>query len=179
MRIHVITLLTLFLVSPEWLAAQFAIPVQTTNFGNQTAGSDNFILTGYTGSSLNPVSGGPDFRIASGFWGSVKKTTHTAIEHDAFIVPDDFYLEANYPNPFNPSTKIKYGIPEAAQVRLSVINSVGQEIAILVDKELAPGTYLASWDAIATGGNALPSGIYFYHLQSPNFSQTRKMVFLK
>ena len=162
------------------LNAQFAVPVETLVFGSTASSSTEFVLNGYLGSNLNPVSRGPDFRVGSGFWSSFASSTETvSIEHDAFNVPEFFHLETNYPNPFNPVTKIVYGVPRISQVRLTVINSMGQEIAVLVDKELAPGTYLATWDALNTAGQSLPSGIYFYHLSSPEFSQTKKMVFLK
>jgi len=162
------------------LDAQFAIPLQTLVFGSTESTSSDFVLNGYLGANLNPVSRGPNFRVGSGFWSSFASSTETvSIEHDAFNVPQYFHLETNYPNPFNPSTKIVYGVPRVSQVRLSIINSVGQEITVLVDRELAPGTYQATWDASNTSGESLPSGIYFYHLSSSEYSETRKMVFLK
>jgi hypothetical protein len=89
-------------------------------------------------------------------------------------IPEIFALEQNYPNPFNPSTNIKFDILGKEAVRLSVFNSLGQEVAVLVDQRLSAGSYEYKFDA---GG--LSSGIYFYKLQSENFSETKKMLLVK
>jgi len=74
--------------------------------------------------------------------------------------PRSFILEQNYPNPFNPATEIKYAVTQNAAVKLRVFNSLGQEVALLVDKKLAPGTYTATWDA-----KDHSTGTYFYRLE--------------
>jgi hypothetical protein len=111
--------------------------------------------------------------------------------------PLEFSLEQNYPNPFNPTTKIKYTIPtppsssplvkgrnEVGFVTLKVYDVLGNEIATLVNEEKPTGGYEVEFSAkggSASGGNAtsLPSGIYFYKLQSGNYIQTKKMILLK
>ena len=90
------------------------------------------------------------------------------------LVPVAFELGQNYPNPFNPSTTIKFSIPESGMVTLRVFNMLGQEVATLLNSEKTAGVYEASFDA-----SALSSGIYFYTLDSKNFSSTKKMVLLK
>ena len=80
----------------------------------------------------------------------------------------------NYPNPFNPATTIKYSIPELSFVILKVYDVLGNEIAILVNEEKPIGNYEVEFDA-----TTLPSGIYFYRLQTSNFIQTKKMVLMK
>ena len=89
-------------------------------------------------------------------------------------VPKTFSLERNYPNPFNPSTKIKYSIAALGLVTLKVYDILGKEVMTLVNKEQSTGSYEIEFNA-----EGLPSGVYFYQLKSGNFIQTRKMVLLK
>ena len=89
-------------------------------------------------------------------------------------VPNSFALEQNYPNPFNPSTMIRFELPTAANVTLRVFNSLGQEMALLVNQRNEAGYYQATWNA-----SNVPSGIYFYRLQAGEFIETNKMVLLK
>ena len=88
--------------------------------------------------------------------------------------PSDFKLYHNYPNPFNPITNIKFDIPKSSFVKLVVYNSLGQEVATLVDEKLSAGSYETNWD-----GTNFPSGVYLYKLETGYFIETRKMVLLK
>jgi hypothetical protein len=89
-------------------------------------------------------------------------------------VPASYSLYNNYPNPFNPSTKIRYSIPFNSHVSLKIYDILGKEVAVLINSELQPGTYEAVFDAAN-----LSSGIYFYKLETPSFVQTNKMILLK
>jgi len=96
-------------------------------------------------------------------------------------VPTGFTLSDNYPNPFNPTTKIKYSIPHLSQVQIKVYDVLGNEIKTLVNAEKPAGTYELNWNA-----ENFPSGVYFYQLratpnsgQAGDFIQTRKMILLK
>jgi hypothetical protein len=92
-----------------------------------------------------------------------------------------FILSCNYPNPFNPTTKIKYSISAVGtsfmkfMVVLKVYDILGNEIATLVNEEKPAGTYELTWSA--TGG--LPSGVYFYQLRAGSYVETKKMILLK
>ena len=90
------------------------------------------------------------------------------------VEPVTFNLKQNYPNPFNPTTNINYSVPEAGNVRLSVYNTVGEEIAVLVNGYSEAGRFNVTFDA-----SNLPSGVYLYKLQSANIVQTKKMMLLK
>ena len=90
------------------------------------------------------------------------------------LLPTEYSLSQNFPNPFNPSTKIKYSIPISSQVSLKIFNTLGEEIETLVNEEKPVGTYEVNWNAAN-----LPSGVYFYRLQAGSFVQTRKMILLK
>jgi len=104
----------------------------------------------------------------------ILKTVTVVTNVDDLTRPHEFALEQNYPNPFNPSTKIKYQIPNASLVKLLVYDVLGNEVATLIDKEMQAGSYEVDFDA-----SNLPSGIYFYTLNSGEFAKTRKMMLLK
>lgn len=100
--------------------------------------------------------------------------TESAMPSAEAGVVTDYALYQNYPNPFNPETTISFDLPQAAEVRLVVINALGQEVTELVKGMLDAGHHNVNFD-----GSALPSGLYFYHLTAGEFSQLRKMVLLK
>jgi len=89
-------------------------------------------------------------------------------------VPDKFVLYQNYPNPFNPSTKIRFDIPKSSLVKLVVYDMLGREVAVLVNSKIKPGSYEYQWD-----GSDLTSGVYFYRIQTAEFTQIRKMILIK
>jgi len=89
-------------------------------------------------------------------------------------VPDGYSLGQNYPNPFNPVTKIKFEISNNEFVRLAVYNTVGNEIAVIVNEKLSPGVYETEFSA-----EGLSSGIYYYKLSSEKYSETKKMLLIK
>jgi hypothetical protein len=98
----------------------------------------------------------------------------TDVEKESGAMPTAFALADNYPNPFNPSTTIQYDVPKASTLTLKVFNSLGQEVATLVNEHAEPGSYSVRWNA----SNA-SSGIYFYRLQAGEFVETKKMVLLR
>ena len=94
--------------------------------------------------------------------------------------PEVFALANNYPNPFNPATTIKYALPQAADVELTVYNVVGQPVRTLVAEHQSAGRYVVEWDATNDNGHSLSSGMYFYRLEaSGDFLKTKKMLLLK
>jgi hypothetical protein len=88
--------------------------------------------------------------------------------------PRAFALHQNYPNPFNPSTVITYDLPAAANVRLTVFNLLGQEVATVVQERMDAGTHHTSFN-----GAGLPSGMYLVRLQADGFTQTRSMLLVR
>jgi hypothetical protein len=89
-------------------------------------------------------------------------------------VPTTFALEQNYPNPFNPATGIRFQLPGASHVRLSVYDLLGREVAVLVDDRVGPGRYQVSFD-----GAGLSSGVYIYRLVAGSFIESRRMLLTK
>lgn len=87
---------------------------------------------------------------------------------------DKFTLEQNYPNPFNPTTVIGYVLQEKSSAKLTLLNALGEEIAVLVNEEQDIGFHKVEFD-----GSKLTSGVYFYRLQAGNFVETKKMLLLR
>lgn len=90
------------------------------------------------------------------------------------IIPIENKLFDNYPNPFNPTTQIKYSVKEAGNVQLKIYDTIGKEVAVLVNGEKPSGTYTVNFDA-----SKLSSGIYFYTIIAKDFYQTKKMILIK
>jgi hypothetical protein len=91
----------------------------------------------------------------------------------------EYRLFANYPNPFNPETTLSFQIPERTRIRLSVYDVLGKTVNVLVEKELQAGTHSVQWQGIDKNGRAVPSGLYYYRLETESFSAVKKMLFLK
>jgi hypothetical protein len=117
------------------------------------------------------------------------RRTTTSVEDGRRETPADFSLEQNYPNPFNPTTTIKFSVESAngrtgdpARVTLKVYDILGREVRTLVNEDLQPGSYEATFDAAG-----LASGMYFYRLQAGDpsagsgrgFVQTKKLLLLR
>lgn len=95
------------------------------------------------------------------------------------VKPEKFALEANFPNPFNPSTEIRFQLPEAGNVELTVFNTLGQEVITLAQGTYEAGVHSVVWNARDKYGNQVPSGLYIYRITAGNFVQERKMMLLK
>jgi subtilisin-like proprotein convertase family protein len=89
-------------------------------------------------------------------------------------IPGGFVLFQNYPNPFNPNTVISFDLPKTGYVNLKVFDLLGREISTLINENLKAGNYQYTFKA-----SALPSGIYFYTLNSGDFNKTQKMILVK
>lgn len=89
-------------------------------------------------------------------------------------IPSEFNLAQNYPNPFNPTTNITFAIPENGNVKLSVYNMLGEEIAVLLNGYREAGNYEVTFNA-----NELNSGIYLYKIEAGNFVNIKKMILVK
>ena len=94
-------------------------------------------------------------------------------------LPDDFVLYANYPNPFNPQTRIDFGLPDEGFVSLKIYDIMGREITTLVHDVFSPGYKSIIWNATNKSGQPVSAGMYFYALQAKDFIQIKKMVLLK
>jgi hypothetical protein len=111
-----------------------------------------------------------------GPWSSIVEfsSNETGITPGDGSTPVDFFLSQNFPNPFNPSTVIRYGLPVQAQVRLEVFDTIGRRIAVLAD-----GTQNAGYHEVTFAKPDLAAGVYLYRLTAGSFSETRRFVLLK
>lgn len=92
----------------------------------------------------------------------------------AEALPTTFSLSPNYPNPFNPTTTIRFALPEAATVRLTVYDVLGRQVQLLVDEQRPSGRHEVGFEA-----TRLPSGLYFYRIEAGAFTAVRRMLLVK
>lgn len=115
-----------------------------------------------------------------------KRVTDNSLNDDS-LYPTNYVLEPNYPNPFNPTTRIRFGLPGSSQISLKVFNVQGQLVRILSNETRSAGFHELVWDGRNEQGQSVSSGVYFYMLQvygqvdgaAAQFQQVRKMLFLK
>ena len=105
-------------------------------------------------------------------------TGTTEVDEDA-PVAEEFTLYGNYPNPFNPSTKIRFATEKFSDVTVNIYSVLGEKVATAHDGELSSGTYDITWYGLDNNGNKVPSGVYFYEVRSDNRIQKGKMLLLK
>ena len=141
-------------------SVEFYVTFAPTFAGDQS-GNAVFVHNGITSPDLLPL-------IGTG-------TDTTTGVNDGKPLPKKFALQGNYPNPFNPTTRIVFDIPKATIVSLTIYNALGAEVAEVLDQTpYEPGTH-----EIAFNGANLASGVYFYRLRTPEFNSVKKMVLLK
>src|SRR5690606_26551568 len=92
---------------------------------------------------------------------------------------NNFSLKPNYPNPFNPSTNIKFSIPERSEVKIKVYNSLGEEIITLLNQTLERGEHTIVWNGTDKNNSPVPTGIYFISMEAKSFHKTIKSILLK
>jgi len=182
-----------FQFSPDNLTIEVGDTVRWTNVmgTHNVLADDNSFTSGpaapapwtfehvFTATGINPYYCEPHGGAGgSGMSGVITVEQPVSVSGNELSV-NKFELNQNYPNPFNPSTTIRYSIPSDGFVKLSVFNTLGEEVRTLVNEFKEAGSYEINFSAI--GGNAaeLSSGIYFYKLQAGDFVQTKKMILMK
>lgn len=103
----------------------------------------------------------------------------TGVENNNGKIPTEFSIAQNYPNPFNPTTIINYGIPQNAEVTLSIYNMLGQKIKTLVSEQKSAGTYSVQWNGDNEFGQKVSSGAYIYRIAAGNFVKSMKLILMK
>lgn len=129
--------------------------------------------------NANNVIDGGDIVVSSKVTTAAITISPNGVNIISTEIPDKFALLPNYPNPFNPVTKIKFDIPSVGQrhafdTKIIIYDFLGREITTLVNEQLSPGSYSVDWDA-----SAYASGVYFYSLITEGFTETKRMVLIK
>ncbi len=106
------------------------------------------------------------------------KTT-TSVNQGQENIPSDFVLHQNFPNPFNPETRIVYNLPKPGHVKLTVYNVVGKKIVTLVNDQQPTGRHTSAWNGKDEDGNPIASGLYFYIIHTHGFQQARKLTLMQ
>jgi hypothetical protein len=111
---------------------------------------------------------------ASSIWRRPLSQVVTDIEEETNLQPKEFSLEQNYPNPFNPTTTISFGLQNKSNVKITILNAIGEEVAVVLNEGREAGFHQVEFNAMN-----LPSGVYFYQLRAGSFVETKKMILLK
>ena len=94
-------------------------------------------------------------------------------------IPNAFALHGNYPNPFNPTTQIRFDLPYRGNVNIHIYNMLGQKVKVFSMPNTPPGRHAITWNSTNQKGQALSAGVYLYQMISEDFVKTRKMILLK
>lgn len=111
--------------------------------------------------------------------GSITLEKQTKIEEKEFILPDGYKLRENYPNPFNPETKIRYELPAAGNVSINIYNIMGQHVRTLIDGYKEAGCHQVIWDGRNDDALYVPSGMYIYIMRCGSHMQMQKALLMK
>lgn len=165
-----IILLMIIMISSS--SAQYVI--------NNSVVGNGFGAMANTDKKINSTTGQPfigkisniSYINQSGFWYS--SYLMTSIEDINSILPGEFKLYQNFPNPFNPITHIKYTLPKASLIKIEIFNGLGQKLKTLVDAHQKAGFYTVDFN-----GSQFASGLYFYRIVTNEFSKVHKMILMK
>jgi hypothetical protein len=140
-------------------------------YGIELTDDGGFIICGQTDSY---GAGGNDIHIVK-----FSPFSLSVDDDDNDILPRRITLHQNYPNPFNPITSIEFNVPRRSNVSIRVFNLLGQKVIELTDDEYPAGSHRVTWDGNAVNGEQVASGIYFYRIETEDYTETRKMLLLR
>ena len=110
---------------------------------------------------------------------SFSPSNSVGVDNRSETLPQGFALEQNFPNPFNPSTTIRYELPEEAMVNVTIYDMMGRQVSKLASSRQTAGYRSIQWDATNNAGKPMSAGLYLYTIQAGDFRQVKKMVLLK
>ena len=149
-------------------AGVFCLPGGAGTWKQVTTGMPALKVSSFATSNGNLLAG----TAGGGVW--MRKPSEMSVPIPEYGTPTHFSLSQNYPNPFNPSTTIRYGLPSRSHVSLTVFNALGQQVSLLQSGEQDAGYHEVKFDA-----QHLPSGVYFYRMQTGNFTETKRLLLLR
>ena len=164
---------------PSNLAADAGFFLDVAHFNYHLAPGSPAIDAGVTIAEVTVDMDGQPRTPGSYDVGADEFSGPTGVEEPGPVATNSFQLFPNFPNPFNPSTTIRFSLKRALPVTLSVYSVTGQRVRTLVDGELTPGEHRVVWDGRSDAGTALGSGVYFYRLQAGRQTQVRMMHLLR
>ncbi|MHB2153841.1 FlgD immunoglobulin-like domain containing protein [Calditrichota bacterium GD2] len=107
--------------------------------------------------------------------GALAKQSSEQTPEVAIAVPENLELNGNFPNPFNPTTTIKFGLPEDGYVQLNIYSMNGQKVRTLIDGQVSKGYHQIVWDGTNESGQWVSGGLYVYELKTDSFFETKKV----
>jgi len=144
-----------------------------SNGGQVMTDSTSYYMLGITGQSLTGQGENEEYASMAGFLFQAVDLA-TGLENPFGIVPLQFYLYQNFPNPFNPRTTIRFDLPKTSRVKIILHNILGQRVLTILDEHRQPGKHSVKLDA-----GSLASGMYFYTIEAGPYFAVCKMVLLK
>lgn len=167
----------LLLAGPGPADAQYQLTAEAVGSGGGSMTGGSYAVTGTVGQGAAVETSGGGLTLGQGLWPAVLAAAGTSTSRQSSAakeIPDEYMLGPNYPNPFNPSTVIRYSLPEEVRVRLAVYDMLGRQVQVLVDGQRPAGIHEVKFEAAG-----LPSGTYLYRVEAGGFSDTGMMSLIK
>ena len=158
------------------------ITTTTTFSANSITVGPNFTITS-TGDvilSAETIAVIPQFFVVQG--GKLQVVSGAppvSVETEDPLIPDEFIVHQNFPNPFNPETEIRFALTKDSHVVINIYNTLGQQIGTLTDSQYSAGFHSVHWDGKDGNGSHVSSGVYLYQIQAGEFSQVKKMSLIR
>ena len=144
-----------------------------------TLNAGEYIIASIPASDINPEDIVVDNVIVADENNNAMQNVEVDIQYGDPSVPLDYTLSQNYPNPFNPATSIKFSIPNDEYVTIKVYDIIGQEIATLFSGNAKTGIHTLNWNGKDLNGNKVSSGSYICRMTAGEFTQSKKMMYIK
>ncbi len=154
--------------------------IWTLKYENGLASENELVATASNGiTSFGEDEDGELYVVAIGgtIWKLIDQAATNAASED--VLPDEYRLYPNYPNPFNPSTQFAFDVPVASVVSVEVVDVLGKVITTLANREFSAGRHQLIWNGMDAAGMPVASGTYFYTIETRTFKTTRSMLLLK